>query len=94
MEENNFWNFNDLKKFAEETKDEIILGKLVRIKRVSTAAVSASEKADPLSIIVDGLVEPKLTLEQLKSTPAAFTTAVGKAITEFSSIDGVEAEKN
>lgn len=94
---NEFWSFDSLRDFAQETKDVQICGKFVQIKKLPASIMEATEGDSintTFSIAVEGLANPKLTAAQLRNLPIDFVKTLSDEIIAFSGINMEKAEKN
>lgn len=88
-----FWDVTTIREFSMETKDVEIQGKWVTIKKLPCSIINGNT-GDNTDLIVKGLVNPKLTSEQVQNLSVDLGGQIIKAITEFSSLPQSDAEKN
>lgn len=89
-----FWDISSLRAFSAMTKDCMICGKWVTIKKLPISLINEVDQASTFDFIVEGLVTPKLTKEQAKALPLDFAKGLLEAITKFSDVSQEAAEKN
>lgn len=87
------WTVEALESYAKTTKDVEVAGGIFKIKKLSASLMEA-DKQDTFFIIQQGLVEPALSVDQLKQLPADLIIDLAKGITEFSGLNVGDAEKN
>lgn len=91
-----FWSLDSLKAFANETKEVEVLGKLMKIKRL-TAKMMLNDTADSkdlFQIIERGLVEPSISKETFENIPIELATKIVEEIMKYSNLNMEKAEKN
>lgn len=91
-----FWSLDSLKEFANETKEVEVLGKLMKIKRLTAKMMltDTTDTRDLFQIIERGLVEPKINKEVFENIPIELATELVKEIMAYSNLNMDKAEKN
>ena len=89
-----YWNAETLATYANDTKDVKIGDWYFKIVKLKASIIDNLDKLKTFDLIEQGLIEPSLKKDQIRSMPIDMAKDLATEILKFSGMDLEQAEKN